>query len=298
MPAKIIAFINFKGGVGKTSNVVNLGAVLARTYHKRVLIVDLDAQCNATFWLLGHAERQRLEDEPQKTTSQIFRDHVNGTRFFDFDEAVIRGVPRSPAGNPHIPTLDLLGAHVDLLETEDILGARTLQPYFTFLEKTLKPHTQAYDYVFLDCPPNIYNVSKNALFFADHYVIPYVPDFLSLSGFRVFARVVKRFQDQASGYKPKLARPLIAAAIINRYKNVGNVFDQAINQLKLEVGDLRSKGLIHQKAAILNPPIRDCSRMASCSDSHLPVIIHDENAISSQDYEDMATDFLAHFAQF
>ena len=291
---KVIAFINFKGGVGKTSNVVNLGAVLAQDFNKRVLIVDLDAQCNSTFWLLGHEERRRLEDHPERTTFQIFRDHVNGTQNFDFDTSVFQGVPRSDAGNPHLTTLDLLGAHVNLLDIEEQLGARTLQPYFTFLQRTLKPHVQSYDFVFLDCPPNIYNVAKNALFFADHYFIPYVPDFLSLSGFRVFARVVKRFQDQASGFKPSLNRPLIAGAIVNRFQQVGNVFTDAINELKLEIGDLRAKELVHEKAKILSPPIRSCVAMAECSNFHLPVMIYKEDAISSEDYHSMASNFLLH----
>lgn len=292
--AKVVAFINFKGGVGKTSNVVNLGAVLANDFNKRVLIVDLDAQCNATFWLLRHDERRRLEEQPQRTTFQIFRDHVNGTQLFDFDDAVFKGVPRSQAGNPHIGTLDLLGAHVNLLDIEEQLGGRTLQPYFTFLQKTLKPHASAYDFVFLDCPPNIYNVAKNALFFADHYFIPYVPDFLSLSGFRVFARVVRRFQDQASGFKPSLNHPLIAGVIINRYAQVGNVFTNAINELVLEIGDLRAKKLVHQKAKILSPPIRSCVKMAECSNFHLPVIVHAEDAISAIDYRALASNFLQH----
>jgi len=137
--AKVIAFINFKGGVGKTSNAVNLGAVLARDFGKRVLIVDLDAQCNSTYWLLRHHERRALDETPQRTTCQIFLDHMVGTQIFDFDAAVIRGVPRSAAGNPHIASLDLLGAHVNLLDMEDRLSGRTLQPFFSFLEKTLKP---------------------------------------------------------------------------------------------------------------------------------------------------------------
>lgn len=291
---KVIALINFKGGVGKTSNAVNLGAALARDHQKRVLIVDLDAQCNATFWLLRHDERKRLEEMPQKTTYQIFRDHLLGTHLFDFEDAVIKGVPRSHMGNPHIATLDLLGAHVDLLEIEDQLGARTLEPYFSFLEKTLKPYAKDYDFVLLDCPPNIYNVAKNALFFADYYVIPYVPDFLSLSGFRVFARVVRRFQDEASGRKPKLSHPLIAGVIINRYNKVGNVNRDAVNELKLELGDLRFHKLVNAKARIFGPPIRDCAKMAECSNFHLPVMIHAPHAISTEDYEALAGDFLHH----
>lgn len=51
MDPKVIAFINFKGGVGKTANVVNIGAALAKYHQKKVLIVDLDAQSNASLWL-------------------------------------------------------------------------------------------------------------------------------------------------------------------------------------------------------------------------------------------------------
>lgn len=293
--AKVIAFINFKGGVGKTSNTVNLGAVLARHFGKRVLIVDLDAQCNSTFWLLRHQERHALNDNPQRTTCQIFLDHLVGTQIFDFDEAVIRAVPRSDAGNPHIATLDLLGAHVNLLDMEDRLGGRTLQPFFSFLEKTLKPYARQYDYVFLDCPPNIYNVAKNALYFADAFVIPYRPDFLSLSGLRVFASVVRRFQDQISGFKPRHAHPLIAAVIVNCFKKHANIGHTAMGELELELGDLRAQGLVHSKARILSPFIRDCVKMAECSSEHLPVIIHSESAISSEDYLELGAHFLQHF---
>lgn len=293
--AKVIAFINFKGGVGKTSNTVNLGAVLARDFGKRVLIVDLDAQCNSTYWLLRHQERRALDDTPQHTTCQIFLDHLVGTRIFDFDEAVIRAVPRSKAGNPHIATLDLLGAHVNLLDMEDRLSARTVQPFFSFLERTLKPHAKQYDFVFLDCPPNIYNVAKNALFFADAFVIPFRPDFLSLSGLHVFASVVRRFQDLASGFKPRHAHPLIAAIIVNCFKKHANIGHAAINEIALELNDLRVKKLIHPKACILSPFVRDCVKMAECSSEHLPVIIHSESAISSEDYLALGASFLQHF---
>jgi chromosome partitioning protein len=293
--SKVIAFINFKGGVGKTSNTVNLGSVLAREYGKRVLLVDLDAQCNSTYWLLRNQERRAIDDAPQHTTCQIFLDHLVGTQIFDFDEAVIRGVPRSKGGNPHIATLDLLAAHVNLLDMEDRLSARTLQPFFSFLDKTLRPHAKQYDFVFLDCPPNIYNVAKNALFFADAFVIPYRPDFLSLSGLRVFASVVRRFQDQVSGFKPRHAHPLIAAVIVNCFKKNTNVSHEAINELELELGDLRAKKLVHSKARLITPSIRDCVKMAECSSEHLPVIIHSESAISSEDYIALGADFLQHF---
>lgn len=292
--AKVIAFINFKGGVGKTSNAVNLGAILARNFGKRVLLVDLDAQCNSTYWLLRHQERRAINEAPQRTTCQIFLDQLMGTRIFEFDEAVIRGVPRSQGGNPHIATLDLLAAHVNLLEMEDRLSGRTFEPFFTFRDKELRPHARQYDYVFLDCPPNIYNVAKNALYFADAFVIPYRPDFLSLSGLRVFASVVRTFQNQISGRKPRHAHPLIAAVIVNCFKRQANVSHEAINELDLELGDLREKKLVHPKARLLTPSIRDCVKMAECSSEHLPVVIHSESAISTEDYLALGADFLEH----
>lgn len=293
--AKVVAFINFKGGVGKTSNVVNLGAVLARDFGKKVLIVDLDAQCNATYWLLREKARRAVHDAPQRTTCQIFLDHLVGTQIFDFDEAVIPGVPRSDAGNPHLATLDLLPAHVNLIDMEDRLSARSMHPYFTFLDKTLRPHAKVYDYVFLDCPPNIYNVAKNALFFADAFVVPYRPDYLSLSGLHVFATVVQRFQNQVSGFKPRHSRPLIAAVIVNCLKKVGQVFHEALNELELELGDLRAKKLVHAQARLLTPAVRDCIKMAECSSYHLPVILHKEDAISSEDYRSLGAEFIHHF---
>lgn len=293
--AKVIAFINFKGGVGKTSNTVNLGAVLARDFGKRVLIVDLDAQCNSTYWLLRKQERHALHENPQHTTFQIFKDHLAGTRFFDFDKSVVRAVPRSKEGNPHITHLDLLGAHVNLLDMEDELGGRTIQPFFSFLEMTLKPYVRQYDFVFLDCPPNIYNVAKNALYFADAFVIPYRPDFLSLSGLRVFATVVRRFQNQISGLKPRHAHPLIAAVIVNCFKKHANIGHTALGELEIQLCDLRSKNLVHPKARTLRPSIRDCVKMGECASEHLPVIIHSETAISSEDYLALGTDFLQHF---
>ncbi len=135
----IVAFINFKGGVGNTANVVNIGACLAKYHRKKVLIVDIDAQCNSTFWLLKGS-------------------HLSGMRY---------------------------------------------TPYYTAIFEALKDEVKEYDYVLIDCPPNIYGISKNALYFADAYVVPYLPDFLSLSGFRLFSRIGKSFQYQVSGYQGK-----------------------------------------------------------------------------------------------
>jgi cellulose biosynthesis protein BcsQ len=82
---------------------------------------------------------------------------------------------------------------------------------------------------------------------------------------------------------------------VNCFKKNTNVSHEAINELELELGDLRAKKLVHSKARLITPSIRDCVKMAECSSEHLPVIIHSESAISSEDYIALGADFLQHF---
>jgi chromosome partitioning protein len=76
MAAKAIAFINFKGGVGKTAATVNIGACLAYYRRKRVLIVDLDAQCNSSFWLMPPRLWKEHIGNGERSTYQLFRDAI------------------------------------------------------------------------------------------------------------------------------------------------------------------------------------------------------------------------------
>ena len=122
MTCRVIAFVNFKGGVGKTANVVNIAASLAATHEKRVLVVDLDAQCNASLWLLRKEVWRRHTDGLRNSTYQLFKDRVVGTRLFDFEQATIQGVPMSEAGDRLIGSLHILPGVVELLEVEQLLA--------------------------------------------------------------------------------------------------------------------------------------------------------------------------------
>lgn len=78
MPPTVVAFLNFKGGVGKASSVVNIGACLAATHQKRVLVIDLDAQCNTSLWLLRKTALRRHTEEPARTVSPMYLVFVEG----------------------------------------------------------------------------------------------------------------------------------------------------------------------------------------------------------------------------
>lgn len=293
MKTKIIAFVNFKGGVGKTSNVVNLSACLSMYHKKRVLVVDLDPQSNTTFWLLKKKHYARLMASPSKTVSQIFDDAIFDIDVFDFEKTVFYDVPRTDNDLSFFEGLDLLPASADLLRIDDELHLpKFAKTFYTILSATLSPHISGYDYVFLDCPPNLFFITKNALYFADYYVVPYIPDYLSLSGLTIFCQLIDRFQKSYGSFRANPLNPKIIGVIVNKYKKIGNVFDKSINELKLQLSDLKKQNLIHPSADMFDTPIRDCVRVAECSNYHLPVIVYNDGSIGANDYLSLSMDFL------
>ena len=117
MSSKVLAFINFKGGVGKTATVVNIGATLAKLHEKKVLIVDLDPQSNASVWLMRPDRWREHVAKGRRSTFQIFDDALHGKPRFNFEEALVQGVV-TWTGFTDLPRLHLLPASVELLRIE------------------------------------------------------------------------------------------------------------------------------------------------------------------------------------
>lgn len=295
MGAKVIAFVNFKGGVGKTANVVNIGAALAKYHHKRVLIVDLDAQSNASLWLMQPPQWREHTRDLSRSVYQIFYDHIVGTHLFHFERALVRGLPQQKF--PLIANLDLLPSVVEMISIEDKIQQNRYAPIHTYLYKSLNPFLDLYDYVFLDCPPNLYSVTKNALFTADYCVIPYIPDFLSLSGFEVLVDTIQEFYNRASARMITRRRPQVVAFIINHFAQKRNVFELGINELKILIHQLKPSGKIHPKAALLTPYVRFNVHIAESTSEHLPVIIHKPDSNGAMDYADLTQNFIRLFEE-
>ncbi len=293
MAARVAAFMNFKGGVGKTASVVNLAACLARQENRRVLVVDLDAQANASLWLMTLAQWQEHVSRPQRTVTQIFSDYIRGTNSFDFDKAVVRGVPFDEA--PLIEKLDLLPSSVELLKIEDrIHDTRQAHPH-TFLRRALAPVLDDYDDILLDCPPNVYSVTRNALFAADYLIVPYIPDFLSLSGAEVLVELVSDFYDRVAGQLSGRKRPAIAGFLVSHFMSRQNVLEQGSNDLEVLADILRRSGKVHSQARVLRPPIRRCVQVAASAGAHRPVVLYAPTSNGALDYSDLARDYLDHF---
>ncbi|MFQ6059114.1 MAG: ParA family protein [Anaerolineae bacterium] len=170
--ARIYAFANQKGGVGKTTTAVNLGAYLAAR-DKRTLLVDVDPQANATSSLgvdknavnpsVYHALIQEVPlDQIILLTHRLHLDLV----------------PSSPA---------LAGAEVEMVP---LLGREYL------LQRALAPVRERYDYILVDCPPSLGLLTINALTAADGVIIPIQCEYLPLEGLSLLLRTINLVRER------------------------------------------------------------------------------------------------------
>lgn len=193
--ANIISMINWKGGVGKSTLTMHLGiGVMRRVENEaRVLLVDLDPQCNLSFLTLGvNKYVNEVYNNNQSTLKEIF-DSYFLSKPFRTDSAILKQPIASSPGKVW-KNVDVLLSHQELvlvdlrLARERKSGSSHKEETIFELEKlsiihnALSQVADDYDYIFIDCPPNINLVTQNALFASEYYLIPAIPDFLSTIG--------------------------------------------------------------------------------------------------------------------
>jgi chromosome partitioning protein len=155
VPARVYAVANQKGGVGKTTTAVNVGACLAEA-GERVLLIDLDPQANATSGL-GVS--------------------MNGTSSLDLLDGLELSALARPSG---FPNLDLVGAKSDLAAAAVDLATRAGGE--RYLADALAASLEPYSFVFLDCPPSFGPLTVNALAAASRAIVPVQAEYYALEG--------------------------------------------------------------------------------------------------------------------
>lgn len=173
----IISILNFKGGVGKTTTSINLGAALAMGGYK-VLIIDVDGQRNATSIL----RYGKTDEEVKEESSQTIFEFLTGETYelFCYDTA--------------IENLALVPSSEDMRNIEIKLNARKNREHI--LGKFARQMREHFDYVLIDCPPGKGVIIDNAMTASDHIVIPITCEMLSLEGMADLMREVQEVKEE------------------------------------------------------------------------------------------------------
>ena len=211
--AKVVSFINYKGGVGKTTSAYHVSCSLAQHHQQRVLMIDIDPQTNLTF-LCATYDRWRSYKRNVGTIADLYRRFTVGqpldVKRYVWDKAVTIG--RHP-----ISRLDIIPCDIDLLG-EDLGGgqiagvfpsaqalrenARQYLRERSFLAKVIAEVQDRYDWVVIDCPPNLYLMTQNALHASDYYVVTAIPDHLSTIGLRILTQKVSKIGELIAAAQP------------------------------------------------------------------------------------------------
>ena len=162
LPAKIVALFNQKGGVGKTTSTINLGAALTELGRK-VLLVDFDPQGGLSLGLGVNAHSLPLE----QTVYFALMDPTT-----DVDQIILKS---------SVPGLDFLPANRDLGTAETTLGAEIGGQQY--LKRTLNSLRDRYDVILIDCQPTMGQLTINALVAADEVIVPLQCEYFALHGF-------------------------------------------------------------------------------------------------------------------
>lgn len=219
--ATVISFINLKGGVGKTTLTVNIGATLAKLHEKRVLLVDLDPQTNATVSVITQ-EQWRERSLSKQTIYNMFNDYVNCSEDFNIRDAIISGVSE-------IHNLDLLPSSLELIEIQDEIPKLSNQYVNSVdvLGNCLSAVKEEYDYILIDCPPNLGTITLNGITISDFYIVPTIPDILSGIGINMILRRIEKFQ-----VKKKICSIRLAGIVFTKVEGRTHLHRQTMHDLR------------------------------------------------------------------
>lgn len=222
--ARTIAVANQKGGVGKTTTSVNLSAAMA-TMHKRVLLVDLDPQGNATMgcgidkYSLNHAMYEVL-----------------------IENVPVRDVIQQPLEDSAwvLPAnADLTAAEVELMDRQDREQC---------LIKALAPVVDDFDYIVIDCPPSLNILTLNAFVAADSVLIPIQCEYYALEG---LSALLGTIEDIRAAVNPSLEIEGLLRTMFDSRNNLGN---EVSAQLEHHFGDQVFRTIVPRNVRVAEAP--------------------------------------------
>ena len=256
MEKKIISVINQKGGVGKTTTVINLAAGLSMK-GKKILVIDLDPQGNATTGL-GLSNTT--------TSDMTIYNVLNGNK------NMFEVIQKTDFAN-----LNLISSNVDLsgLEVETAGDSRRAFKLKDELGSILNDSSASYDYILIDCPPSLSLLTIMALVASDALVVPLQTEFFALEGLTQLMKTIERIR---SNLNPSLViRGILLTMYDKRNKLSGQVEVEARNYFKEKV---------------YSTVVPRNVRLSEAPSHGIPVLLYDKVCPGSKAYFKFAEEFL------
>ena len=261
MARSVISVINQKGGVGKTTTTINLATALARK-GKKILIIDLDPQGNATTGL------GKSNNDEEKSVYNILIGKTSAENVIQ--ESSVKG-------------LDLIGSNVNLsgLEVETANDANRAFLLKEILKKENNSLFNNYETIFIDCPPSLSLLTIMSLVSADELLIPLQTEFFALEGITQLVKTIDRIK---ANLNPKLS---IRGILLTMFDKRNKLSSQVDNEARKHFKDKVYKTVIPRNVRLSEAP------------SHgVPCLIYDKGCPGSKSYISLAEEFINQNDQF
>ncbi|HEX8911613.1 MAG TPA: AAA family ATPase, partial [Humisphaera sp.] len=264
---RVIALMNQKGGVGKTTTTVNLGAALAE-YGKRVCLIDLDPQAHLTI---------NYGVEPTPEIKSLYDVLIEETPLLDAIIGIDKGIGLVPS------SIDLAAAEVELVS---VLGREML------LKKRLEaalvdPSGEFdYDFVLLDCPPSLGLLTLNGLAMASEVLIPMQPHFLALQG---VAKLLETVQLVSKRMNPALK---VAGIVLTLYDGQAKLSGEVLSELNAFIEASKGRNMPWSGAKVYDSRIRRNIKLAESPGHGEHIIKYDPASNGAADYRALAREVL------